>query len=52
MKEVTSIRWPRGAIKHIARHNIEPSEIEEALFEVIWRLKKGGYIKRDERSKI
>ena len=33
MKEVRSIRWTRGAIKHIAKHNIEPFEVEEALFE-------------------
>lgn len=33
MHEVNSINWTRGSIEHIARHNITPSEVEEALFD-------------------
>ena len=45
MKEVRSIRWTRGAIKHIAKHNIEPFEVEEALFEDKPIIRRGGEVK-------
>jgi len=42
MKEVKSIQWTRGAIKHITKHNIEPFEVEEALFEDKPIIRRGG----------
>ena len=30
---IESISWDDGTIAHIARHSVEPAEVEEALFE-------------------
>jgi len=43
--EEIEIRWTRESIKHIARHGVQPYEVEECLFEnvpiVMQPLKKG-----------
>ncbi len=31
--KIEDIRWDEEAISHIARHGVEPKEVEEALFE-------------------
>lgn len=41
---VNHIRWTEDRISHIARHNVDPDEVEEAAFDdpanVIQKLKK------------
>ena len=43
--EEVEIRWTRRSINHIARHGVQPYEVEECLFEnapiVMQPLKKG-----------
>lgn len=42
MYKINFIRWTRGSIEHIARHNITPAEVEEALFDNEPLVRKGG----------
>lgn len=50
---ITKIRWSNDRIEHIARHNISPEEVEEAVFgdpcSLIQVLKVA---ERDQRQKI
>ena len=42
--KIRQILWPEDRIEHIAKHNIQPFEIEEACFDkpLIYRGKKKG----------
>ena len=43
--EEIEIRWTRSSVKHIARHRIHPSEVEECVFDnepIVYRTTREG----------
>lgn len=40
------LRWSKHRIQHIARHNVNPEEVEEAIFQ-----DKFSFVQRREKSK-
>lgn len=45
--KISQILWDLDSILHIARHNIQPEEVEEAIFEtdsIVLKSRQGRYI--------